>query len=118
MKNISISITGLQHRRLPIWAAQRNCSGSFIVRSVLENLPQLGRAFRAFDAYNLGVMGIPPTLESQGLINLLKPIPRNKRFAQISPAKPGTRKQPAQDQGVPSTTAETKTPQSPAELWS
>jgi hypothetical protein len=110
MKNISLSITDLEHRRLRIWAAQRNCSASFIVRSVLEYLPQLGRALRAFNAYNLAVMGIPSTPENQALIDLLKPIPRNKRFAQISPAKPNCRKQPAQDQAVPSTTAETKTP--------
>jgi hypothetical protein len=108
MKNISLSITDLQHRRLRIWAAQRNCSASFIVRSVLEDLPKLGRALRAVNAYNLAVMGIPPTLKNQALVDLLKPIPRNKKFAQISAAKPNSRKQPAPDQPVTLTTAETE----------
>jgi hypothetical protein len=80
MKNITLSITDLQHRRIRIWAAQRNCSASFIVRRLLEDLPRVARALQAVNAYELERMGIHPTAESQVLVDFLKPVPRNKKL--------------------------------------
>jgi hypothetical protein len=100
MKNITVSITDLQHRRIRIWAAQRNCSASFIVRRVLEDLPKVARALQALNAYELEKMGIRPNPESQALVDFLKPVPRNKKLTQLNPAKTNIRKQPTQDQPV------------------
>lgn len=79
MKNITLSITDLQHRRIRIWAAKRGCSASFIVRRVLEDLPKIARALQAVNAYELDKMGIRPTPEDQALVDFLKPVPRNKK---------------------------------------
>jgi hypothetical protein len=87
MKNITLSITDLQHRRIRIWAAQRQCSASFIVRRVLEDLPKIARALQAVNAYELDKMGIHPTPENQALVDYLKPVPRNKNLAQLKAAK-------------------------------
>ena len=92
MKNITLSVTDLQYRRIRIWAAQRDCSASFIVRRVLEDLPRIARALQAVNAYELDRMGIRPTPENQALVDFLKPVPRNKKLAHISPAKQNTRK--------------------------
>jgi hypothetical protein len=100
MKNITVSIPDLQYRRIRIWAAQRDCSASFIVRRILEDLPKIARALQAVNAYELDRMGIRPTPENQALVDFLKPVPRNKKLAHISPAKQNTRKQPTQDQAL------------------
>jgi hypothetical protein len=100
MKNITLSITDHQHRRLRIWAAQRDLSASSIVRWVIQDLPKLSRAIHAIAVYDLATMGIRPAPEEQALVDLLKPVPRNKKSAQISPAKRNHRNQPAQDQTV------------------
>jgi hypothetical protein len=55
-------------------------------------------------------MGIPPTPENQALVDLLKPVPRNKKQAHINPAKQNIRKQLTQGQMVTLTTPERKTP--------
>src|ERR1700678_3664526 len=103
MKNITVSITELQHRRIRIWAAQRECSVSFIVRRVLEDLPKVARALQAVNSYELEKMGIRPTPENQALVDFLKPVPRNKNLAHFNRVRKNTRKQPAQDQPVTST---------------
>jgi hypothetical protein len=100
MKNITVSITDLQYRRTRIWAAQRDCSASFIVRRVLEDLPKIARALQAVNAYELDRMGIRPTPENQALVDFLKPVPRNKNRAHISSGKKNTRKQLTQDQAL------------------
>ena len=87
MKNITVSITDLQHRRIRIWAAQRNCSISFIVRRFLADLPKAARALQAVNSYELAKMGIRPNPENQALVDFLKPVPRNKKRAHIHPAK-------------------------------
>jgi hypothetical protein len=79
MKNITVSITDHQHRRICIWAAQHGCSISFIVRRMLEDLPKIARALQAVNSYELEKMGIRPTPESRALVDLLKPVPRNKK---------------------------------------
>jgi hypothetical protein len=79
MKNITVSITDLQHRRIRIWAAQRGCSISFIVRRFLEDLPKAAHALQAINAFELEKMGIRPSAENQALVNFLKPVPRNKK---------------------------------------
>jgi hypothetical protein len=108
VKNITLSITDLQHRRIRVWAAQRNCSASFIVRRLLEDLPRIARALQAVIAYELDRMGIRPTPENQALVDLLKPVPRNKKSVQIRPAKQNIPKQLAQDEAVTLTSAETE----------
>jgi hypothetical protein len=108
MKNITLSITDHQHRRLRVWAAQRDCSASAIVRWVLQDLPKLSRAIHAIAVYDLAVMGIPPTPEDQALADFLKPIPRNKKSAQISPTKRNSRNQPTPSQTVALTTPATE----------
>jgi hypothetical protein len=108
MKNITLSITDLQHRRLHIWAAQRDCSASAIVRWVIQDLPKLSRAIHAIAVYDLAVMGIHPAPEDQALVDLLKPIPRNKKSAQISPAKQNRQKQPALQQALTFNTTATE----------
>jgi hypothetical protein len=100
MKNITLSITDLQYRRTRIWAAQRGCSASFIVRRCLEDLPKVARALQAVNAYELDRMGIRPSPENQALVDFLKPVPRNKKLAHISPAEQNIRKQPTQDQAL------------------
>jgi hypothetical protein len=87
MKNITVSITDLQHRRIRIWAAQRNCSASFIVRRVLEDLPKVARALQALNAYELEKMGIRPTPENKALVDFLKPVPRNKKLGEFETPK-------------------------------
>jgi len=108
MKNITLSITDLEHRRLRIWAAKRDCSASRIVRWVLQDLPKLSRALYAISVYDLAVMGIRPDPEDQALVDFLKPVPRNNKSAQTSPAKANRRKQLAQDQPLTLTTAATE----------
>lgn len=81
MKNITLSITDLQHRRIRIWAAQRGCSASFIVRWMLEDLPRIARALEAINACELQKRGILPGPEDQALVDFLKPVPRNKKVA-------------------------------------
>jgi hypothetical protein len=61
-------------------------------------------------------MGIPPTPENQALVDLLKPVPRNKKQAHINPAKQNIRKQLTQGQMVTLTTPERKTPLAAVEL--
>jgi hypothetical protein len=105
MKNMTVSITDLQHRRIRIWAAQRQCSVSFIVRRVLEDLPKVASALQALNAYELEKMGIRPTPENQALVDFLKPVPRNKKRTHFNPATKNICKQPTKDQPVTSTIA-------------
>ena len=87
MKNITVSITDLQHRRIRIWAAQRNCSISFIVRRFLADLPKAARALQAVNSYELAKMGIRPNPENQALVDFLKPVPRNKKLGEFETPK-------------------------------
>jgi len=87
MKNITLSVTDLQYRRIRIWAAQRECYASFIVRRVLEDLPRIARALQAVNAYELDRMGIRPSPENQALVGFLKPVPRNKKTVHFDLAK-------------------------------
>jgi hypothetical protein len=94
-----------QNPHLP---AKRGCSASFIVRRFLEDLPKVARALQAVNFYELDRMGIRPTPENQALVDLLKPVPRNKKSAHIHPEKQNTRKQLTQNQTVPFTSAATE----------
>jgi hypothetical protein len=51
MKDITLKITDHQHRRIRIWAAQRDCSASFIVRWFIHDLPKVARALQALNSY-------------------------------------------------------------------
>jgi hypothetical protein len=72
MKNITLSITDFQRRRIRIWAARRQCSAPFIVRRFLEDPPKVGRAHQAINSSELDRLGIRPTLEKPGPRRLLK----------------------------------------------
>lgn len=87
MKNITVSVTDLQFRRIHIWAAQRGCTASFIVRRFLEDLPKAARALQALNAYELNSMGIPATPENKALVDFLRPVPRNKKVSADSSRK-------------------------------
>jgi hypothetical protein len=109
MKDITVSITDLQHRRIRIWAAQRGCSASFIVRRFLEDLPKAARALQALNAYELDRMGIRPTAANQALVDFLNPVSRNKKPAHLNPEKQNSRNQPEQDQPATMTSGITET---------
>ncbi len=109
MRNITLSITDLQYRRIRTWAAQRDCSLSFLVRRFLEDLPRAARALQAVNAYELDRLGIRPTPENQALVDLLKPVPRNKKEPHFHRTNENLPKQPALDQPVTLTIVETET---------
>jgi hypothetical protein len=109
MKNITVSVTDLQHRRIHTWAAKRHCSASFLVRRFLEDLPKVARALQVINSYELDRMGIRPTPENQVLVDLLKPVARNKKQALFHPEKRNSRQQPEQNQSIPLTISETET---------
>jgi hypothetical protein len=75
---------------------------------MLQDLPRIARALQAINSYELNRMGIRPSPENQALVDLLKPIPRNKNKTHISPAKQNNRKQPTPDQAVTLTTSATE----------
>jgi hypothetical protein len=100
MKNITVSVTDLQHRRIHTWAAQRNCSASFLVRRFIEDLPKVARALQVINSYELDRMGIRPTPENRALVDLLRPAPRNKKLALSNPETKNSRKHPEKDQAV------------------
>jgi predicted CopG family antitoxin len=50
MRNITVTIPDDAYRRARVWAAQRDTSVSEVVRHLLETLPGISRAARAFPA--------------------------------------------------------------------
>ena len=52
MHNITVTLPDDCYRNARIWAAQRDTSVSQVVKYILETLPQIKRANRAFPASN------------------------------------------------------------------
>ncbi len=60
MRNITVTIPDDSYRRARVWAAQRDTSVSAVVRHMLETLPGIARAERAFPAHNLNPINSIP----------------------------------------------------------
>jgi hypothetical protein len=52
MRNITVTIPDDSYTRARVWAAERNTSISAVVRYMLETLPGLKRASKAFPLHN------------------------------------------------------------------
>jgi hypothetical protein len=50
MKNITVAVSDDAYRQARIWAAKNDTSVSAVVQDLLQNLPCLARAARAFTA--------------------------------------------------------------------
>jgi hypothetical protein len=52
MRNITVSVSDETYRQARVWAAQRDTSVSAIVQYLLQTLPGVTRAIRAFPVRN------------------------------------------------------------------
>jgi hypothetical protein len=52
MRNITVSVSDETYRQARVWAAQRDTSVSAIVKYLLQTLPGVTRAVRAFPVRN------------------------------------------------------------------
>jgi len=60
MRNITVTIPDDSYCRARVWAAERNTSISAVVRRLLESLPGLSRAAKAFPARNSNPINTQP----------------------------------------------------------
>ncbi|MGO8751108.1 MAG: hypothetical protein ACLQNE_34615 [Thermoguttaceae bacterium] len=61
MRKITVAIPRDSRRRARLWAAQRDTSIHILVRHLLETLPGIARAERAFPSHNLNPVNLIPT---------------------------------------------------------
>jgi plasmid stability protein len=104
MKNITVRISDVQHRKARVWAAEHGTSLSAMVEHLLQNLPVVARAVRAILASELEAKGIPPSDEAQALIGIIKGrAPTLNKTRCFSPVQLCNTTQPAQPENVDST---------------
>jgi hypothetical protein len=60
MRNITVTISDDSYRRARIWAAERDTSVSAVVRHILETLPGINRAAKAFPLRNSNPVNAQP----------------------------------------------------------
>lgn len=65
MKNITVTIPDDSYTRARVWAAERDTSISAVVRHILETLPGIKRASKAFPISNKLAPAPPPAPESE-----------------------------------------------------
>jgi hypothetical protein len=69
MRNITVSVSDETYRQARVWAAQRDSSVSAVVQYLLQTLPSISRAARAFPVRNSNAVNTPqlqnPTPELQ-----------------------------------------------------
>ena len=97
MKNITVRISDVQHRKARVWAAARGTSLSAMVEHLLQNLPTVARAVRAILASELEAKGIAPSPEAQALISIIKGrVPNLNKTHRLLPVQRCNTTQPAQ----------------------
>jgi hypothetical protein len=64
MRNITVTIPDDAYTRARVWAANRNTSVSAVVRFLLETLPGINRAGKAFPVHNPNPVNTNPAPES------------------------------------------------------
>lgn len=60
MRNITVTIPDDSYRRARVWAAERDTSISAVVRHILETLPGINRAAKAFPLRNSNPVNANP----------------------------------------------------------
>jgi len=60
MRNITVTISDDSYRRARVWAAERDTSVSAVVRHILETLPGINRAAKAFPLRNSNPVNAQP----------------------------------------------------------
>ena len=60
MRSITVTIPDDSYCRARVWAAERNTSISVVVRRILESLPGLSRAAKAFPLRNSNPVNTDP----------------------------------------------------------
>ena len=60
MRNITVSVSDETYRQARVWAAQRDSSVSAVVQYLLQTLPSISRAARAFPVRNSNDANISP----------------------------------------------------------
>jgi len=63
MRNITVSLPDDCYTRARVWAAQRDTSVSAVVRYLLETMPGVPRAVKAFPIVNFNPINVKPAPE-------------------------------------------------------
>jgi hypothetical protein len=60
MRNITVTIPDDSYRKARVWAAERDTSVSAVVKHLLETLPGINRAAKAFPLRNSNPVNVNP----------------------------------------------------------